>query len=232
MQARAQFFFCPEAAAVRTGYSRDLLLVLPPEAHPTAPAASPSRSPRRSSDSRFNSGLQTLRVEDRRALTGDSTSAPRWIASLPFSDSDVSSRFGDKYPVPAGEAAGGVSCRGKGPESCHACSRQTSRQGCQQTSRAAGAWPDFPAGMHPAAPPPCTAARPPRRRTLPARRLPPPQGAPDVVYAYTAPADVAVELSTCGSLYDTRLLVFDDPANPQARRRGGWPAVRTHAGAW
>lgn len=82
----------------------------------TAPA-----SPCRSSDARFNSALQTLRVMDRRPLTGDSAAAPRWIASLPFSDSDVSSRFSDKYP--AGEAAGGVS-RWGGPRGAQQCGKQ------------------------------------------------------------------------------------------------------------
>lgn len=40
-------------------------------------------------------------------------------------------------------------------------------------------------------------------------------GAPDVVYAFTPTADVAAEVSTCGSLYDTRLYIFDDPTNLQ-----------------
>ncbi|KAI7837690.1 hypothetical protein COHA_008483 [Chlorella ohadii] len=98
-----------------------------------------------SADPRFNSALQTLRVVDSRPLTGDSAASPRWITSLPFSDSDVTSRFTDKYPG-GGDGSG---------------------------------------------------------------------GSPDVVYAYTPKSDVAVEVSTCGSLFDTRLYVFDDPANPQ-----------------
>jgi hypothetical protein len=40
-------------------------------------------------------------------------------------------------------------------------------------------------------------------------------GAPDVVYAYTPGADLAVDISTCGSLFDTKLYIFDDPANLQ-----------------
>lgn len=40
-------------------------------------------------------------------------------------------------------------------------------------------------------------------------------GAPDVVYAYTPPADVAVDISTCGSLFDTKIFLFDDPSNLQ-----------------
>lgn len=35
------------------------------------------------------------------------------------------------------------------------------------------------------------------------------------MYAYTSKSDVAVEVSTCGSLFDTRLYVFDDPADTQ-----------------
>ena len=42
-------------------------------------------------------------------------------------------------------------------------------------------------------------------------------GAPDVVYAYTPTADVAVDVSTCGSLFDTRLYIFDDPHNLQVQ---------------
>jgi hypothetical protein len=42
-------------------------------------------------------------------------------------------------------------------------------------------------------------------------------GAPDVVYAFTPAADVAVDISTCGSLFDTQLYVVDDPQNMQAR---------------
>ncbi|PRW45343.1 serine protease [Chlorella sorokiniana] len=99
-----------------------------------------------SADPRFNSALQTLRVVDSRPLTGDSATSPRWITSLPFSDSDVTSRFTDKYPAASGGDGG---------------------------------------------------------------------GSPDVLYAYTPKSDVAVEVSTCGSLFDTRLYVFDDPANPQ-----------------
>lgn len=41
-----------------------------------------------------------------------------------------------------------------------------------------------------------------------------------MVYAFTPKADVAVEVSTCGSLFDTRLYVFDDPANPQVGGAG------------
>lgn len=35
------------------------------------------------------------------------------------------------------------------------------------------------------------------------------------MYAYTAVESVAVEVTTCGSLYDTRLYLFDDPNNLQ-----------------
>ncbi|KAI3425087.1 hypothetical protein D9Q98_008465 [Chlorella vulgaris] len=40
--------------------------------------------------------------------------------------------------------------------------------------------------------------------------------APEVVYAFTAPADMAVDISTCGSLFDTQLYLTDDPQDPQA----------------
>ena len=61
----------------------------------------------------------------------------------------------------------------------------------------------------------------------PARLWMPTQGSPDVVYAYTPKSDVAVEVSTCGSLFDTRLYVFDDPANPQVGTGNamGWGRV-------
>lgn len=68
--------------------------------------------PCRSADPRFNSALQTLRVVDSRPLTGDSAASPRWITSLPFSDSDVTSRFTDKYP--GGGDGSGVSLAGAG----------------------------------------------------------------------------------------------------------------------
>lgn len=45
-------------------------------------------------------------------------------------------------------------------------------------------------------------------------------GAPEVVYAYTAPADMAVDISTCGSLFDTQLYIIDDPENMQVGGRG------------
>lgn len=41
---------------------------------------------------------------DRRPLTGDSLAAPRVVPGLPFSDTDTSSRFADKFPKD--EAAG------------------------------------------------------------------------------------------------------------------------------
>jgi len=43
-------------------------------------------------------------------------------------------------------------------------------------------------------------------------------GAPDVVYSFTPPADMAVDISTCGSLYDTKVYVFEDPDNLQVRQ--------------
>ncbi len=76
---------------------------------PTPPCA-----PCRSADPRFNSGLQTLRVVDSRPLTGDSAASPRWINSLPFSDSDVTSRFTDKYPGGGSSDGSGVSLAGAG----------------------------------------------------------------------------------------------------------------------
>jgi hypothetical protein len=37
------------------------------------------------------------------------------------------------------------------------------------------------------------------------------------VYAFTAPADMAVDISTCGSLFDTQLYLTDDPQDPQVQ---------------
>lgn len=82
------------AAAGAPGIS-GCTLPVPPLAHLALPLPHP---PCRSADPRFNSALQTLRVVDSRPLTGDSTASPRWITSLPFTDSDVTSRFTDKYP--------------------------------------------------------------------------------------------------------------------------------------
>jgi hypothetical protein len=39
-------------------------------------------------------------------------------------------------------------------------------------------------------------------------------GSPDVVYAYTPPADVTVDLDLCGSEYDTRLYVYENTLTP------------------
>ena len=56
--------------------------------------------------------MQTVKVVDPRPLTGDSMAAPRVIAALPFTDTDVSSRFSDKYLYNLGDPAAGVSGRG------------------------------------------------------------------------------------------------------------------------
>ncbi|PSC69339.1 peptidase S8 [Micractinium conductrix] len=101
-----------------------------------------------SADSRFNGAVHSLRVLDSRPPTGDSMAAPRVIAALPFTDTDVSSRFTDKYLYASGDPATGA-------------------------------------------------------------------GAPDVVYSFTPTTDMAVDISTCGSLYDTKLYVFEDPSNLQ-----------------
>ncbi len=74
----------------------------------------------------------------------------------------------------------------------------------------------------------------PERASLPFPALPwiPAQGSPDVVYAYTPKNDVAVEVSTCGSLFDTRLYVFDDLANPQVGQGGLVRVVSGWGTAW
>eukprot|EP00887_Chlorella_sp_A99_P000007 scaffold16.g7.t1 len=43
---------------------------------------------------------------------------------------------------------------------------------------------------------------------------PPGSTAPDVVYKYTSPENQVVEISTCGSSFDTKLYVFRDPGAP------------------
>lgn len=43
--------------------------------------------------------MQAVRVDDRRALTGDGVEAPRVVGALPFSDSDTSSRFSAKFQL-------------------------------------------------------------------------------------------------------------------------------------
>ena len=79
---------------------------LPVPVHPPCPALPGPAY--RSADLRFDGGLQTIKVLDERPLTGDSLAQPRLISQLPFSDSDVSSRFSDKFlyspedPAPAG----------------------------------------------------------------------------------------------------------------------------------
>lgn len=83
----------------------------PSSLHPCPARACASALPcpaYRSADLRFDGGLQTIKVLDERPLTGDSLALPRLISQLPFSDSDVSSRFSDKFlyspedPAPAG----------------------------------------------------------------------------------------------------------------------------------
>lgn len=59
---------------------------------------SPLPQTRRSADPRFD-GLQAVRVDDRRPLTGDGVEAPRVVGALPFSDTDTTSRFSSKYQL-------------------------------------------------------------------------------------------------------------------------------------
>ena len=51
----------------------------------------------RSSDPRYEGGMHAIKVVDRRPLTGDSIQQPRTISQLPFTDTDVTSRFSSKY---------------------------------------------------------------------------------------------------------------------------------------
>ena len=50
---------------------------------------------------------------------------------------------------------------------------------------------------------------------IPSPSVPLQAGTRDVVYAYTPSTDVAVDISTCGSLFDTVLYVVEDPNNLQ-----------------
>ena len=144
---------------------------------PCPHAAAPAPPLRRSSDPRFNSALQTLRVMDRRPLTGDSAATPRWIASLPFSDSDVSSRFTDKYP--AGEAASGVSCWGGSLGARNSFDKQ---RGGLEHSRRHTATPQLlrctPCPPHAASPPPTPSPPAAAPRAPPSLLLPAPRRAP------------------------------------------------------
>ena len=86
-----------------------------PAGEPTClPACLPAcLRPRRSADPRFN-GLQTLKVEDARPLSGDSMAAARVVPGLPFADTDTSSRFTNKYTADGDAEAPGVSGAGLG----------------------------------------------------------------------------------------------------------------------
>ena len=145
----------------------------------------------RSADSRFNGAVHSLRVLDSRPPTGDSMAAPRVIAALPFTDTDVSSRFTDKYLYASGDPATGV----RPGRLVWGSTKRWLEQG-----ELSGVWAcDAPTSAHPV--------------SFPA--LTPQAGAPDVVYSFTPTTDMAVDISTCGSLYDTKLYVFEDPSNRQ-----------------
>ena len=63
----------------------------------TAAESAQHAVPGRSTDSKFDGGLHTIKVVDLRPLTGDSLQQPRVISQLPFTDTDDSSRFTSKF---------------------------------------------------------------------------------------------------------------------------------------
>ena len=131
-------------------------------------------------------------MRDARPLTGDSASSARVVAALPFSDAGDTSLFGDAYACQAqvGEREWLLDCLG---DPCLSLSHP--QLICNRS-------PSHPIHKHTQT-----------RANTKTQKHKKQDAAPDVVYRLTPPRDVQVAASTCGSAFDTKLILARDAAD-------------------